>query len=214
MTSASPAGPWPGVNSHLEISGPWWPDWLPSRVEERDGSELIIAAPTTPRDGLLLAQPGDAVRLQWTLSDRGLGTTEGTVVVSRLNPLPVWRVQCVEPVLHQRREYARLPILLTVILGSGERGQELTTVDLSEGGMRCLTPASMRLNMGDLIEAEVDFEGPPIRIVAEVVRILESGELGTVDVGLRFLDLPEREAERIRRFIFQQQAKQRAMERQ
>jgi hypothetical protein len=213
MDPTSPEGPWPGVNSHLEISGPWWPDWLPSRVEGRDGHELVIAAPTTPRDGLLLAQPGDSLRLQWTLADRGLGTTEGTVVASRLNPLPVWRVQCVEPELHQRREYARLPITLTVILGSGERGQELSSIDLSEGGMRCLTPASMRLNLGDLIEAEVDFEGPPIRIVAEVVRIIETGELGMLDIGLRFLDLPERDGERIRKFIFQQQARQRAMER-
>jgi hypothetical protein len=164
---APPTEVLPGVNTlvRLQITVPatdgsgTLPLQLPSRVEDVDRvwplpqPLLYVAAPRYPGD-LEGPEPGSPCQVAWP-TPVGLFELptrfEGRV---RVGPaVRAWRLSIDGPVVRaQRRRYFRVPWIGPVTLevrrtvdadGRGEELQVLTgsTVDLSEGGLRCTLPA-------------------------------------------------------------------------
>lgn len=202
---------------------------IPSRIEDiaepvaGTPRELLIAAPRYEGNLALPAEGGLAV-LTWP-TQRGLmelpvhfaGTTT-------LGVLQVWRMHVAGPALRtERRKYFRVTVCLPVrvALGTGSVGvgikpsMDLTlaghTVDLSEGGLRCLVPGPP-LAPGASLMIWLQVEDSQMELQATVVRSDpaendESGE-GLCETSLRFIDAGQH-ADAMRRIVFTQQLRAR-----
>jgi hypothetical protein len=197
-------GPWPEVNQRVEIFASAWGDWLPSRVEDRRGNRVLVAAPQDPDAARPVDRPTDWVAVRWT-SSRGVNMVEASVgSATRAGIVPTWElVGRGEPALFQRRRYARVPVVLPG-RAVGRRGAwGLTILDVAEGGIRCLAPQRAPFEPGEPIEVSFDIGGQLLTTRAEVVRWAVAP--GGVTVVFRFVDLPRGDADRLRRFVFRQE---------
>jgi len=197
-------GPWPDVNQLVEIFGSAWGDWLPTRVEDRRPGGLVVAVPLNPGGPERLRRPADFVAVRWTGS-RGIGMVEAAVVaVTRAGIVPTWELAGRgEPVLFQRRRFARVPVVLPARVITRRGAWGLTILDLAEGGIRCLAAQMVPLEPGEPIEVSFEVDGLGLSIFAQVVRW--SPAPGGVTIVFRFVDLRRPEADRLRRFVFRQE---------
>lgn len=197
-------GPWPEVNQRVEMFASAWGTWLPSRVEDRRGPSLVVAAPQQPAELGPADRPTGAVALRWT-TGRGIGMVEGTVTAAtRAGIVPVWELLAGgEPALFQRRRYARVPVLLPG-RAVGRRGAwGLTILDVAEGGIGCLASQLAPFDPGEAVEVSFDVDGSLLTTGAEVVRWGVAP--GGVTIVFRFTALPRNDADRLRRFVFRQE---------
>jgi hypothetical protein len=199
-------GPWPEINQRIEIFASGWGAWLASRVEDRRADRLTVAVPQSA-DGLRpMATPAEAVALRWT-NPRGIGMVEaGVGRVTRAGIVPAWElVARGEPVVFQRRRFARVPVVLRgSVTGLHRRAPwPVTILDVAEGGVRCLASPSAPFDPAEPVRLAFDVDGAPFTARAQVVRF----ELapGGVVVAFRFDELPRNEADRLRRFVFRQE---------
>jgi len=200
-------GPWPDVNQRIEIFGSVWGTWLPSRVEDRRGSVLVVAVPQDPDELRPVGRPTDWVALRWT-GPRGVGMVEATVAAAtRAGLVPTWElVGRGQPALFQRRRYARVPVVLPG-RAVGRRGAwGLTILDLAEGGIRCLASQLAPFDPGEAVEVSFEVDGFVVTTAGEVVRWGLAP--GGVTIVFRFIDLPRADADRLRRFVFRQELAQ------
>lgn len=204
---------WPTINTILELLTPHHPDWLASRLEDINDSILTVAAPSTLSIPVLYSNVGEPVTIQW-IHHRGLCDVMGTVLATERDPLPLWIIKANgEPTLHQRRSFARLAVTLPVVIAS-ENGPKniVTTLDISEGGMSCVLGGSESIQPGDRVETIVSVDNKPFRTIAVVVRTAVDSK-GQPIGSFRFDDLSPRDADRVRRFIFNEQLRLRSLDR-
>jgi hypothetical protein len=198
-------GPWPEVNQRIEIFASAWGDWLPSRVEDRQRTKLVVAAPQDPDDSLRpIERPADWLALRWT-APRGIGMLEASVVtVTRAGILPTWELLARgEPALFQRRRFARVPVILPG-RAVGRRGAwGLTILDVAEGGIRCLAPELAPFDPADAVVVSFTIDNSELSVPAEVARWGVAP--GGVTIVFRFTDLRRGDADRLRRFVFRQE---------
>lgn len=197
-------GPWPDVNQRVEIFASAWGTWLPSRVEDRRGPCLVVAAPQDAGDLRPTERPDGWVALRWTTA-RGIGMVEGTVTAAtRAGIVPTWDILSRgEPALFQRRRYARVPVVLPARAVARRGAWGLTILDVAEGGIRCLASQVARFEPGEVVEVSFDVDGSPLTSTAEVVRWGVAP--GGVTIVFRFMALPRADADRLRRFVFRQE---------
>ncbi|HEY4410241.1 MAG TPA: PilZ domain-containing protein [Acidimicrobiia bacterium] len=197
-------GPWPDVNQRVEIFGSTWGTWLPTRVEDRRADRLVVAVPQNPDRPGPLSRPPDFVAVRWT-GPRGIGMVEATVgIVTRAGIVPTWElVGRGQPVLFQRRRYARVPVVLPARVVTRRGPWGITILDLAEGGIRCLAPQMVPIEPGEPIEVAFDFDGLGVTSGAEVVRWALAP--GGVTIVFRFVGLGRADADRLRRFVFRQE---------
>ncbi len=197
-------GPWPEVNQRLEIFGSSWGAWLPSRVEDRRGSRLVVAVPQDPEEHRPVPRPDSSVALRWS-DPHGVGMVEGQVIAAtRAGIVPAWELLAPgPPALFQRRRYARVPVVLPG-RAVGRRGAwGLTILDVAEGGIRCLASQVAPFDPGEPVEVSFDVDGQLLTTRAEVVRWALAP--GGVTIVFRFTELPRGGADRLRRFVFRQE---------
>jgi hypothetical protein len=199
-------GPWPEVNQRLEIFGSAWGAWLASRVEDRRADCLTVAVPRSTDPLRPMAAPTEAVALRWT-NPRGVGMVEALVRrATRAGIVPAWElVARGDPVLFQRRRYARVPIVMVGrVTGLGRRRTwAVTILDVAEGGIRCLASSSAPFDPVEPVRLAFDVDGAPFTTRAQVVRFQPAP--GGVLVAFRFDELTRGDADRLRRFVFRQE---------
>lgn len=197
-------GSWPAVNQLVEIFGSTWGTWLPTRVEDRLHHRLVVAVPQNPDRAEPLARPPDFVAVRWT-SPRGIGMVEAVVgAASRAGIVPTWELAGRgDPVLFQRRRYARVPVVLPARVLTRRGAWGLTILDLAEGGIRCLAPQMVPFEPGEPLEVSFEVDGLGLTTEARVVRWALAP--GGVTIVFRFVELPRAEADRLRRFVFRQE---------
>ena len=197
-------GPWPEVNQRVEIFGSLWGTWLPSRVEDRRPHRLVVAVPLNPDRPEPLGRPADFVAVRWT-TPRGIGMVEATVTnATRTGIVPTWDLAGRgDPVLFQRRRYARVPVVLPARVITRRGAWGLTILDLAEGGVRCLASQMVPFEPGEPIELGFDIDGLDLSVQAQVVRWALAP--GGVTIVFRFVGLSRTDADRLRRFVFRQE---------
>ena len=198
---------WPELHARVEVFGPWHERWLPSLLEDRDGRDLLVAVPNAPGTIVpVVGRPGELLTLQW-VNTRGAAEVECRLVEVARNALASWRLLGLgEPVVRQRRAYVRAEVRIPVTLVDEEGGLAGWVVDLSEGGARVVRVAD-RLELEDQplqLQLQLEIEGRDVLVQGEVLRV-DPDHGGSPAVAVKFLDLHDRDADRIRRFVFRSQ---------
>ena len=114
----------------------------------------------------------------------------------------------------QRREAVRAPLRLPVVIGTGASAAHGTTLDVSEGGLRCvlkgLHPQSAltdqvqehsALRVGDVVRVSTSFPDLTVTCLSEITR-RELQDDSPTELSLRFIGLAEHVEDALRRRVF------------
>ena len=145
---------WPASGTTIRVLVRDDPREYPSRVHEGDGPTLLVAAPRK----LAVSQPapGDTIHLSWG-AKYGARMCRTRLVGIEVRPTPGWRLEALEtPVEVQRRRHARIPVDRQVVIRFGGRSVPARMVDRSLHGARCFVSVSTRLDVGDVVEIEIE----------------------------------------------------------
>lgn len=200
--------PPPAPGCPVDLSGDGWEGGLASKVKEGEGTTLVVQPPFAPfgrGTRMVLGQPGDAVVLRWS-AQAGLAEVHAEVVECPTRPVTVWRLRLTSaPAIAQRRAHHRVPVTVPVSL-LGARSLWLAhTLDVSEGGMRCVAPGRIEPLVGEVVDAVFDAVGS-VRAAARVLRVTRISD-DDVDLAMQFDDLRLSDAERLHDFLDEQRSK-------
>lgn len=183
----------------------------PVRIEAVDKETLTLSAPLDDQAPFIFRE-GMQLILGVPKEDALYGFR--TTVVQRIpGKLPMMKVKKVVTIARvQRRKFARVPVSWQVRVsilrvGSSMPDQptsgllSLRAKDISLGGMRLFSPKP--ISRGSLLNLDIQMPGRAIPSVGEVVRC-QKGKDGSYEIGVSFLKLTERDAERLRQFIYEQ----------
>jgi c-di-GMP-binding flagellar brake protein YcgR len=188
---------------------------LPSRVEESAADGLTVGMPL--RMGMVVIVPvGATVRVIARRSDAAY-IVPTRVVQHRNAPFPMLDVRPTGPIeRRQQREFVRLPALITPRQVAAVGPKDLLTplpavvLDLSAGGLRLRSKRA--LSVGQPLKIVLDLPAPIGLLTAHAtvswVRQPAGQRDAPIEAGCRFVDLGQRERERLVRYILQTQAKQ------
>ena len=208
----TPPGPWPTVNQLIEVhvatctdsyGRPRSPGWFSSRVEDREDRRLLLATPFDTTGEVLVAQPGDPVILRW-VERCGIGRLDTTLTGDQGGRVRLWEVWADEiPTLHQRRRFARVPVVAPVRVVGGGREHLLVTLDVAEGGLLCLARQAVDLQAGQRVTLILELGGRRLETEASVVRSKPAP--GGTTIAFCFVGLPRCDADHLRRFVYARQ---------
>ena len=183
---------------------------LTSVVEEADDAELVVAVGQDGSGTRVRLDVGEKLQLVW----RGPHTLHEIPVELlgvRAGAEPSWRLRVLGPATTvQRRDAVRAPMRLQVVADRGGEPQPGWTVDLSEGGLRCLfttVPEDPELPggrsaVGDRLQLAVDLDGEyQVTDEVQVVRVHTRTD-GFWEASLRFTEVSERDKDVIRKKVF------------
>jgi c-di-GMP-binding flagellar brake protein YcgR len=185
-----------------------------SRIEMIDGKTVVVTAPL--HETVEIPEIASTVKLGWSAGARGRYVVDAKLVsTSRVEGVPTrcWTLTIEsEPLLHQRRRFVRA--------GGGEpvrvraTGRDVmisgSASDVSEGGVRFrilgVKPGDewTRLDDGEAVAAVVQLGDDMLDADGAVLRTIEDHITKTVDMIVT-LELSERQAETVRRYVMRQQ---------
>ena len=186
-----------------------------SRIEEVTDEHLLIAMPMSK--GYPVFLPLDE-NINIRIVDNGtVYQFTCTLVSKRLHPLPVWVVTRPREIIKvQQRSFVRvrtsLPVEISIF--DDETAQfsnpfQARSRDLSGGGIQLVSKEALDLAMKVQLAFELP-EAGPIVVNGEVVRIEKPHHDRDIFwIGIKFLDLAERERSKIIRYIFKKQLEER-----
>jgi PilZ domain len=179
-------------------------------VREVTDVAVLLEAPTDRAGRLVLPAPDEGGLLIWR-GARAMMQAPVTVVDVQRRPAPSWSLRLNAVGMPcQRRSFVRATVAMPAVLHHGEDRYEATAVDLSEGGMRCRTKGPLPVMSGTDVTAELTVDGACVTLAARLTRV-RHGERGMpTDVGLTFTGLKIRDADRMRRIVFDQLRRERA----
>ena len=129
---------------------------------------------------------------------------------------PHWRLRPAGVVTRgQRRDAVRAPLRIPVVLGAGASTAHGTTLDVSEGGLRCVldrqsrpapgataqVPAHSAFRVGDVVRVSASFPDLTVTCLSEITRRHLHDDSPT-ELSLRFIGLPEDVEDALRRRVF------------
>ncbi|MGR6966761.1 flagellar brake protein [Geodermatophilus sp. URMC 61] len=180
-----------------------------TRVERVTGETVVVRPSVGDFADQEVVWVGDHVQVFWRDSASVWALPAQVTTVER-GAAPRWHLAVVGPAeAIQRRQAvrARLAVPLTAVLDSVDLAGEV--VDLSERGLRAVLDASGDPPPpGTVVPLTVHLEGGDVTSRAEVVWHHTRG--GRWGVSLRFLELSEKEQDRVRRRVFQAMREERA----
>jgi hypothetical protein len=197
----------PAVNTSVTLDVPGWTAPRRTRVEDLD-DEIVVADPLIgggDHDPAL----GSPVTVRWK-GARGPMELATTLVARELRSLSWWRLRPDGPVvITQRRHHARMGALIPLTLCTEAGPLDGHLVDLSEGGLRSVCREPAWLVLGDRVTAHFDVAGHDLAVAGEIVRVDVHDE--RLFAGCRFLDVAPRQADLIRKFVFERQTRERRL---
>jgi hypothetical protein len=116
----------------------------------------------------------------------------------------------------QRRDAVRAPLRVPVVIGAGDAAAHGTTLDVSEGGLRCVldrrqsrpapgatarVPDHSALRVGDVVRVSASFPDLTVTCQSEITRRHTDDDSPT-ELSLRFIGLPEHVQDALRRRVF------------
>jgi hypothetical protein len=182
-----------------------------SRVELVSNGVITVRPSVGEYVDQVVVATGDRVEVFWkgpeetrALPAEVLDVAHGAVVR--------WRLQIIgEAEASQRRKAVRGRVKVPVEAGVGSVELNGETVDLSENGMRAnFEGFGVPPDPGDSLDLIVKLEDGEVRTKAEVVRVQARGPQWLMSI--RFLNIQERDQDRVRRRVFQALREERARE--
>jgi hypothetical protein len=179
-----------------------WTEPLVAAVERVGADTLAIEAPRDRGGRVVLPDVGESGLLVWRGS-RDLQQAPVSIVQTRRPPSAQWLLRLTgRQSVCQRRSFVRADVVLPVLLQLEGGEREVTALDISEGGLRCSTTDRDGLSGGTVVGVHLDLDPLVLDLQAEVVRARHPGPERPLDLGLRFLDLSIKDADRLRAWIF------------
>jgi hypothetical protein len=191
---------------------------LSTRVEEvgggatREGSkiELLVAAPFHPC-GEALPKPGTTASMHWTTP---LAVMYLPVIIAgtRRYPRPGWELAA-DAVVHriQRRRHVRVQTsALPLELRMGDQTVQCRLVDLSEGGLRCVTMMPVPFAAGAEIVVWLDLATGLTLLLSAVVVRTRPGLEDRTEIACQFANVSKQTSDQLRRYVAEVQRRQRA----
>jgi hypothetical protein len=193
----------PEVGTVADLIPASLPDTFLCWVEEVHGAEVMVTAPVDAQLRPVDLPVGDRIDLVW----RGGGQLRCLPVeLTEIRPgeRPCWRLAPAGVAKRgQRRDAVRAPMTATVTLGTDDAELRGTTVDVSEGGLRCVLerrPPTVPA-VGEVVRLTATLGDLTVRCLAEVTRHFPRDD-DRADLSLRFIGLTEHEQDRVRERIF------------
>ncbi|MBB3086347.1 flagellar brake protein [Geodermatophilus sabuli] len=184
-----------------------------ARVEVA-GSTLVVVRPSASEFvEQCVVRVGEQVSLFWMGPEGGRSFLADVTTVER-GAVPRWHLQVTTPAEESQRRAAvraRVPIpVLAAVNGVDLEGE---TLDLSEAGCRVVLDVYGNPPLpGSRIRVSLELEDGALVTTAEVAR--QQTRASCWQLSLRFLDLPEKEQDRLRRRVFRALREERARQSQ
>jgi hypothetical protein len=186
-------------------------DAVMSFVQAVTGSELVLTVGQDRSQRRVRLEPGERLELVWKGPEELRSLPAELVSVDTGGSEPTWRVTVVGKASRgQRRAAVRAPLDFRAELVLDKAPFEGVTVDISEGGMRCLldVPGDAEPGrgpsvpeVGTVVPVAVHLDGGRVRCQAEIVR-RHRREDRRAELSVRFIGLPEPDQDTIRRNVF------------
>ena len=183
--------------------------WL-TRVEATADRTMCVVAPLREDGELFPLQPGTPLFVGWP-TEVGFLKATCTLRGRGEEVIATWMLDVVRVERQQRRSSYRLELSAPVMLGLLGRAAQGRICDVSEGGLRCSQLRRSAPDLGETVDLELRLpDEPPVVARATVVRQHETSAT-QVELGLRFVVIDAEDVERLRRFIFEEQLRRRAV---
>lgn len=187
-------------------------DAVMSFVQAVHGSELVLTVGQDRSQRRVRLDLGERLELVWKGPEELRSLPAELLSVDTGGSEPTWRVRVVGRAARgQRRAAVRAPLDFRAELVLDKEPFQGVTVDISEGGMRCLVDAAPGdgapgsgptvPEVGAVVPVVVHLEDGRIRCQAEIVR-RHRREDRRAELSVRFIGLPEPDQDTIRRNVF------------
>lgn len=157
----------------------------------------------------VVVKVGDAVEVFWKI-ENGQRAVPAEVIAVEQGAVVRWRLRTTGPAeSSQRRKAVRGRVAVPVEAGYGAYELKGTTIDLSEDGLRAeFEGLGAPPEAGSKLNLVVALDDGPFKTSAEVVRNQARGPRWVMSI--QFLNIQERDQDRIRRRVFQALREERA----
>ena len=207
----------PAIGSVVELSCASRDDTLIGWSDGTHDDDLVVSAPLDRSQRPVALSVDEHLQVVWRDADQ-LRALPVVLVAVELGERPRWRLRSAGVVRRgQRRDAVRAPLTIPVRIGPPPAPAAGTTVDVSEGGLRCILdkarqPVHVPLDqdrsadpwpprVGDVVPVAADFPDFTITCQAEVTRIHERDD-PRLELSLRFIGLTENQEDLVRRRVF------------
>jgi c-di-GMP-binding flagellar brake protein YcgR len=183
--------------------------FVSSRVLAVDAASIAVSPLTGKTAEQVVVRGGDAVEVLWNGVDTQRVVPAEVTDVEE-SPVVRWRMRITGPAQpRQRRAAVRGRVAVAVEAECGEKVLTGRTVDLSEGGLRAEFEGMSAPPEADAeLVLALHLEDAVLRTPARVVRTQVRRDRWVMSI--RFLDLPEKDQDRVRRRVFRALREERA----
>jgi len=157
----------------------------------------------------VVAAAGDQAEVFWKAAEQTRALPAEVLQVEH-GAAPRWRLQITGPAeVSQRRKAVRARVALPIEVGYGSIELSGETIDLSEAGIRAMCDAlGVPPDVGARLDLVLRFEDGALAAKAEIIRVHPRGARWLLSI--RFVDLPDKDGDRVRRRVFQALREERA----
>ena len=209
MTSSVPGMDYPEEQTEAEITLAGRGVSVSSRVEVVQNEHISVRPSAGEFVEQVVVQVGDAVELFWK------GDDTQRVLPARITEVETgavvrWRMQMTGPAEpSQRRKAVRARFQVPVVASHGSVELTGESIDLSEAGLRAeFEGMGAPPEAGAKLHLVVSFEDEALKTAAEVVRTQARGARWVMSI--RFVNLLEKDQDRVRKRVFQALREERA----
>jgi hypothetical protein len=174
-----------------------------------DGAVIVVRPSVSDYHGHVVVAVGDDVEAYWR-GPEGQRMVPARVVAVEHGAVVRWRLDITgEAEESQRRKAVRARVALPVEVGYSNVEMTGETIDISENGSRVAVDGfGVNPEPGSTLDVVVKLGDGDLKAEAEVVRFQSRGARWVM--SLRFVDLDERNGDRLRRRVFQALREERA----
>ena len=180
-----------------------------SRVEFVQGDVVVVRPSVGEFVDQVVVRVGDVVEIFWKTEDSQRALPAEVTDVEQ-GAVVRWRMRATGPAeASQRRKAVRGRVVVPVTAEYGSIDLKGETIDLSEAGLRAeFEGLGVPPEAGAKVDLAVQLEEGGIRTKAEVVRTQARGARWIMSI--RFVNIQERDQDRVRRRVFQALREERA----
>jgi c-di-GMP-binding flagellar brake protein YcgR len=198
-----------GINLHGDE-----PQWLPTRIEDEDGSglRLTVAWPTDRRE-LVYIRLGETIDLAASLPGDALYSTQVKIAAARQANVPLLDLEVQgEWKRLQRRQAVRVnvgirPRLMEKVTPVARKPLRASITNISATGVQVQVPEELYVGDRIALAFQLRENAPELSLEGDVrrVEVLEQGSMRVWRPGCQFVDVQPAQSEQIIQFIFAQQ---------